>query len=36
MEDARRHAIDRIVQNAAVMGANAVVRMQFDSAEIGN
>ena len=36
LEDARRHAIDRMVQNATAMGANAVVRMQFDSAEIGN
>lgn len=35
LEDARRHAIDRMVQNAAAMGANAVVRMQFDSSEIG-
>jgi uncharacterized protein YbjQ (UPF0145 family) len=36
LEDARRHAIDRMVQNATAMGANAVVRMQFDSSEIGN
>ena len=36
LEDARRHAIDRMVQNATVMGANAVVRMQFDSSEIGS
>src|SRR5579862_4306798 len=35
LEDARRHAIDRMVQNATAMGANAVVRMMFDSAEIG-
>ena len=35
LEEARRHAIDRMVQNAAVMGANAIVRMQFDSSEIG-
>ena len=35
-EDARRHAIDRMVQNATAMGANAVVRMQFDSSEIGS
>jgi uncharacterized protein YbjQ (UPF0145 family) len=35
LEDARRHAIDRMVQNATAMGANAVVRMQFDSSEIG-
>jgi uncharacterized protein YbjQ (UPF0145 family) len=36
LEDARRHATDRMVQNASAMGANAVVRMQFDSSEIGN
>ncbi len=35
LEEARRHAIDRMVQNASVMGANAIVRMQFDSSEIG-
>lgn len=36
LEDARRHAIDRMVQNATAMGANAVVRMQFDSSEVGS
>jgi uncharacterized protein YbjQ (UPF0145 family) len=36
LEEARRHAIDRMVQNAAAMGANAVIRMQFDSSEIGS
>ncbi len=35
LEEARRHAIDRMVQNATAMGANAIVRMQFDSSEIG-
>jgi uncharacterized protein YbjQ (UPF0145 family) len=35
LEEARRHAIDRLVENAAAMGANAVVMMRFDSAEIG-
>jgi uncharacterized protein YbjQ (UPF0145 family) len=35
LEEARRHAIDRLVQNATMMGANAVVMMRFDSAEIG-
>jgi uncharacterized protein YbjQ (UPF0145 family) len=35
LEDARRHAIDRMVANATAMGANAVVRMMFDSSEIG-
>ena len=32
---ARRPAIDRMVENAALMGANAVVAMRFDSSEIG-
>jgi len=35
LEDARRAAIDRLVQNATIMGANAVVMMRFDSSEIG-
>ncbi len=34
VEDTRRHAIDRLIQNATVMGANAVVMMRFDSGEI--
>jgi uncharacterized protein YbjQ (UPF0145 family) len=36
LEDARRHAIERMVANATAMGANAVVMMRFDSAEIGS
>ena len=35
LEEARRHAIDRMIANATTMGANAVVMMRFDSAEIG-
>jgi uncharacterized protein YbjQ (UPF0145 family) len=35
VEDTRRHAIDRLVANAALMGADAVVMMRFDSGEIG-
>jgi uncharacterized protein YbjQ (UPF0145 family) len=35
LEDARRHALDRMVQNATIMGANAIVMMRFDSSEIG-
>ena len=35
LEEARRHAIDRMVENATAMGANAVIMMRFDSAEIG-
>jgi uncharacterized protein YbjQ (UPF0145 family) len=35
LEEARRHALDRMIENAALMGANAVIMMRFDSAEIG-
>lgn len=35
LEEARRHAVDRLVKNASTMGANAIVMMRFDSAEIG-
>lgn len=35
LEDARKQAVDRLVKNAAEMGANAVVMMRFDSSEIG-
>ena len=36
LEEARRHAVDRMTENAALMGANAVVAMRFDSSEIGD
>jgi uncharacterized protein YbjQ (UPF0145 family) len=35
LEDSRRHAFDRMVENARLMGANAVVAMRFDSSEMG-
>ncbi|MGO4106446.1 heavy metal-binding domain-containing protein [Paenibacillus sp. YAF4_2] len=35
LEDARKTAIDRLVQNAHAMGANAIVMMRFDSSEMG-
>lgn len=35
LEEARRHATDRMVQNATAMGADAVVMMRFDSSEMG-
>jgi uncharacterized protein YbjQ (UPF0145 family) len=35
LEEARRHAVDRLAQNAGVMGADAVLMMRFDSSEIG-
>ena len=34
LEDTRRQAIDRLVQNATLMGANAVLSMRFDSSEL--
>lgn len=35
LEDSRKQALDRMVQNAANMGANAIVMMRFDGSEIG-
>jgi uncharacterized protein YbjQ (UPF0145 family) len=35
VEDARRQAIDRMTENATLMGANGVTRMMFDSTEMG-
>ena len=35
LEDSRRHAMDRMIENARLLGANAVVSMRFDSSEIG-
>src|SRR6516165_12119250 len=35
LEDSRRHAIDRMIENARLLGANAVIAMRFDSSEIG-
>jgi uncharacterized protein YbjQ (UPF0145 family) len=35
LEDTRRQAVDRMVQNATLMGANAILSMRFDSSEIG-
>jgi uncharacterized protein YbjQ (UPF0145 family) len=35
LEEARRHAVDRMVKNARLMNADAIVMMRFDSSEIG-
>ncbi len=35
VEDTRRQAIDRLVTNARLMGADAIVMMRFDSGSIG-
>ncbi len=34
IEDSRRHAMDRMIDNAMQMGANAIISMRFDSSEI--
>lgn len=34
LEDTRRQAVDRLVQNATLVGANAVISMRFDSSEL--
>jgi uncharacterized protein YbjQ (UPF0145 family) len=36
LEDTRRQALDRMAQNATLMGANAVISMRFDSSELAN
>ncbi|MDE2515665.1 MAG: heavy metal-binding domain-containing protein [Rhodospirillales bacterium] len=35
LEEARKHAVDRLVANATAMGANAILTLRFDSSEIG-
>ena len=35
LEEARRHAVDRLVKNATADGRNAIIMMRFDCAEIG-
>ena len=35
LEDSRRHAIDRMVDNAQLMGADGIIAVRFDSSEIG-
>ena len=35
LEEARGHAIERMVANATAKGANAVIMMRFDSSEMG-
>src|ERR1700722_20352366 len=34
LEESRRHAIDRMVENATLMGADGIVAVRFDSSEI--
>lgn len=35
IEDARKQALDRMVQNAHAIGADAIVMMRFDSGDVG-
>ena len=36
LEDTRRQALDRLVKNATLMGANAIISMRFDSSELAS
>jgi uncharacterized protein YbjQ (UPF0145 family) len=35
LEDTRRQAMDRMVQNATLLGAHAILSFRFDSSELG-
>lgn len=35
LEDARRHALDRLIDNARLVGADGLVAVRFDSSEVG-
>jgi uncharacterized protein YbjQ (UPF0145 family) len=34
LEDTRRQAVDRMVQNGTLVGGNAIISMRFDSSEL--
>ena len=34
LEDTRRQALDRLVQNATLLGGNAIISMRFDSSQL--
>ena len=34
LEDTRRQALDRLIRNATLAGANAILSMRFDSSEL--
>jgi uncharacterized protein YbjQ (UPF0145 family) len=36
LEDSRRHALDRLVENARLIGADALIGVRFDSSEVGD
>ncbi len=35
LEDSRRHAVDRMIANARLLGADGIICMRFDSSEMG-
>ena len=35
VEDSRRHALDRMIENAKLVGADGIISMRFDSSEMG-
>lgn len=35
VEDSRRHALDRMIENARLLGADGITAMRFDSSEMG-
>jgi uncharacterized protein YbjQ (UPF0145 family) len=35
VEDSRRQAVDRMIENAKVLGADGIISMRFDSSELG-
>ena len=35
LEEARHHAVERMVENASSLGANAVVALRYDSGNVG-
>ncbi len=35
VEDSRRHALDRMIENAKLLGADGIISMRFDSSEMG-
>jgi uncharacterized protein YbjQ (UPF0145 family) len=36
LEEARRHAVERMVEHAQAIGGNAIVGMRFDSSDVGD
>jgi uncharacterized protein YbjQ (UPF0145 family) len=35
LEDARRHAIDRMIDNGTLLGGNAILQVYFESSDVG-